>query len=98
LVRGPKFPSIPCGPVPPRAGRAVSEKLLQGADDVAGGSFAENRHRTTVGQGIPGERADDPVDDEARTLLEFAHGPLELRPEYAVDRQGEVRRAAYSAL
>src|SRR4029453_17434400 len=81
---------------PPRAGRAVGEKLLQGADDLAGGSLAENRHRTTVRQGIPGERADDGVDGEARTLLEVAHGSLELRPEYAVDCQGEVRRAAHS--
>src|SRR5262245_3359301 len=83
---------------PPRAGRAVGEKLLQGADDVPGGALAEKRHRTTVGQGIPGERADDPSDDEDRTLLEIAHGSLEVGPEYAVNRQGEVRRAAHSAL
>src|SRR5262245_10826740 len=83
---------------PPRAGRAVGEKLLQGADDVAGGALAEKRHRTAVGQGIPGERADDPVDDEARTLLEFAHGTLQLGAEYAVDRKRKVRRAAQRAL
>src|SRR5262245_54358914 len=83
---------------PPCAGRAVGEKLLQGADHVSGGSLAETRHRTAVGQGIPGERADDPIDDKARTLLEFAHGALQLGAECAVDRKREVRRAAQRAL
>src|SRR5262245_15007275 len=83
---------------PPRAGRTVGEKLLQGADDIAGGSLAESRHRPPVGQSIPGERADDPVDDEACTLLEIAHGPLQLGAEYAVDRKPDVQSAAKSAL
>src|SRR5262249_36280124 len=47
--------------------------------------------------GPPGQRADDPVDDEPERLLEAAHGGRGLGPEYSVNREAVARTAGLRA-
>jgi hypothetical protein len=50
---------------------------LQAGHDRSGGSQLQRGHPAAVGQRGAGQRADDPIDGEARALLELFHRRLD---------------------
>src|ERR1700674_2441874 len=77
---------------------AVSQKRLQGANDISGGALLEGWHRTALRQGIPCKRVNRTANRQAGSLLEVLYCGLDLRSKDSVNHKSEVRSAAQCTL
>jgi hypothetical protein len=84
-----------CGPL---TRCAVSQKRLQGANDISGRTILEGWHGTAVRQSIPSEHVNRTADRQASALLKVLYCGLDLRSKDAVNRKSEVRSAAQCTL
>src|SRR6202043_1061259 len=71
---------------------------LQALNQSTGGSLSKDRHRPAIGQGVPGQRADNAVDKQPGPFLEGFHRRLQLRAEYTVDTDPKIRSPAQRSL
>jgi len=82
----------------PLTGGAIGEHSLQALNQSTGGSPSQDRHRPAIGQGVPGQRADNAVDKQPGPFLEGFHRRLQLRAEYTVDTDPKIRSPAQRSL